>query len=279
MASAVANVLQHTTAELVMFKPLKVRRKTRSLLSEDVGTTNVPSVRDDSPSDSLGVATSDSADPQDAPVVGHWIPTLDLRLVVDRLSIPVPPNVPVDLVPLLHDYDAEAGWYKPVLVNNDWWFLAADQHPINDTTPAVPLEISFAPESLTKARVLASFAKSLSPESSSLSMMGSDDETTDQVKVGMRFRLFFDLARVALTSHGSSAYVHRHSSGSACCIGHCVRLAHAVRCACVQERYGPCRGYVARCQVAELMYYTAGGQMSRFGARPRVSPACPCRPS
>ncbi|XP_065065864.1 putative lipid scramblase CLPTM1 [Rhopilema esculentum] len=81
-------------------------------------------------------------------IISYWHPNLTLNLVYDqtmwpRGSLPVPLNQYIM-------FDNHTNVYYPVLYLNDYWNYAADNMPINDTTPILDLHLTFSPLSLFK---------------------------------------------------------------------------------------------------------------------------------
>ncbi|KAI9584030.1 cleft lip and palate transmembrane protein 1 homolog [Glossina fuscipes] len=76
-------------------------------------------------------------------IVSHWHPNLTVNVVVDQTnwskgSVPPPLDEFVKFV--------ESGkTYLPIVFLNDYWNLQRDYYPINETTPELPLHLSFQP--------------------------------------------------------------------------------------------------------------------------------------
>uniref|UniRef100_A0A1A9W0F4 Cleft lip and palate transmembrane protein 1 n=1 Tax=Glossina brevipalpis TaxID=37001 RepID=A0A1A9W0F4_9MUSC len=86
-------------------------------------------------------------------IVSHWHPNLTVNIVVDQTnwskgSVPPPLDEYVKFV--------ESGkTYLPIVFLNDYWNLQRDYYPINDTTPELPLHLSFQPLSSFKWQLYA----------------------------------------------------------------------------------------------------------------------------
>lgn len=93
---------------------------------------------------------SDKVEVDDGKVVSHWHPNFTINLVTDQTawtysSVPVP----------LHQYiefTDDKKFYKPVLFANDFWNMARDYKPLNES---LSLQITFQPLSLFKWQLYA----------------------------------------------------------------------------------------------------------------------------
>lgn len=89
-------------------------------------------------------------------IVSHWHPNLTINLVTDqtnwvRGSIPQPLDEYVEFV---HD----GRTYLPIVFLNDYWNMAREYMPINETTPVLDLTLTFQPLSLFKWQLYAAQA-------------------------------------------------------------------------------------------------------------------------
>ncbi|XP_055837143.1 putative lipid scramblase CLPTM1 [Episyrphus balteatus] len=86
-------------------------------------------------------------------IVSHWHPNLTLNLVTDQTnwaqgSIPPPLDEYVQFI--------ESGrTYLPILFINDYWNLQREYTPINQTTPALELHLTYQPLSMFKWQLYA----------------------------------------------------------------------------------------------------------------------------
>lgn len=86
-------------------------------------------------------------------IVSHWHTNLTLNLVVDQTNW-AQGTVP----PPLDEYVkfADGGkTYLPIVFVNDYWNLQRDYYPINETTPELPLHLSFQPIGMFKWQLYA----------------------------------------------------------------------------------------------------------------------------
>jgi hypothetical protein len=54
------------------------------------------------------------------------------------------------------DETGAQGFYKPIIFPNEFWHLRQHYMPVNETTPTLPLQITFQPMSLMKFQAFAS---------------------------------------------------------------------------------------------------------------------------
>ncbi len=64
--------------------------------------------------------------------------------------------IDVHLVPDSRDATGRRGYYKPVVFPNEFWHLRSHYTQINETTPSLPLQITFQPMSWMKFQLFAS---------------------------------------------------------------------------------------------------------------------------
>merc|ERR1719312_896079 len=81
-------------------------------------------------------------------VISHWHPNITVNVVYDYTpwipgQVPPPLDEFVEFTPSLQNY-------KPILWINDYWNLNRDYQPINSSTPALNLSITFQPLSMFK---------------------------------------------------------------------------------------------------------------------------------
>ncbi|RLN31815.1 hypothetical protein BBJ28_00022081, partial [Nothophytophthora sp. Chile5] len=74
--------------------------------------------------------------------ISMWKPTFSVNVILDHttysLRQPPPPFVSTEM-----NVDHDAGLYTPVLFLNEFWLLEEHLIPVNDSSTALPLEISF----------------------------------------------------------------------------------------------------------------------------------------
>ncbi|XP_044254210.1 cleft lip and palate transmembrane protein 1 homolog [Tribolium madens] len=119
--------LTHVTKQLNKYKKLKAS-----------GTKN------------LLTGTSEKAEVEDGKIVSHWHPNYTLNLVTDQTAwtygaVPAPLDQFIKFTP-------DGKFYKPVLYANDFWNMARDYKPLNET---LSLRILYQPLSLFKWQLYA----------------------------------------------------------------------------------------------------------------------------
>ena len=62
----------------------------------------------------------------------------------------------VYLVPDQRDETGTKGWYKPIIFPNEFWHLRSHYIELNNTTPSLPLQITFQPMTFFKYQLFAS---------------------------------------------------------------------------------------------------------------------------
>ncbi|XP_065185232.1 putative lipid scramblase CLPTM1 [Sycon ciliatum] len=110
---------------LTRYKPQPIK-KTANLLTGE-SDQNVPEIKDDTP----------------RKIISFWHPNLTLNVLADHTNWQrdaVPP--PMDK---FIEFDNMTGDYFPVLYMNDYWNMAKDHYPINETTPVLPLNLEYSP--------------------------------------------------------------------------------------------------------------------------------------
>ena len=65
-------------------------------------------------------------------------------------------HIDVSLVPDMRDASGKRGYYKPIIFPNEFWHLRSHYIEINETTPSLPLQITFQPMSWMKFQLFAS---------------------------------------------------------------------------------------------------------------------------
>ncbi|KDR84065.1 hypothetical protein GALMADRAFT_236703 [Galerina marginata CBS 339.88] len=94
-------------------------------------------------------------------IAPHWHQNVTLALISDAAGIPysgIPAPVAefVHLVPDKRDETGTKGFYKPIVFPNEFWHLRSHYVEINDTTPSLPVQITFQPMSYMKFQIFAS---------------------------------------------------------------------------------------------------------------------------
>lgn len=81
-------------------------------------------------------------------IISHWHPNITINVVYDYTPW-VPGQVPPPLDEFV-EFTPSMSNYKPILWVNDYWNLNRDYQPINSSTPALNLSITFQPLSMFK---------------------------------------------------------------------------------------------------------------------------------
>nr|CAH8870384.1 unnamed protein product [Trichobilharzia regenti] len=136
--------LRYTVYKSKMLTRYKRRRLSR--------TTNLITGHTDSHPD-LTANSSTPSGVQYLPPVTHWHPNLTINLVDDQ-SPWVKGSVPMPLDQFIEFYSPTNEYY-PVVYLNDYWNLNEDYKPVNETTPVLPIRITFSPLSLFKWQLYA----------------------------------------------------------------------------------------------------------------------------
>ncbi|XP_071506264.1 putative lipid scramblase CLPTM1 [Diadema antillarum] len=112
-------------------------------------------------------------------ILSHWHPNLTIALVHDHSpwksgSVPQPLDKMVKFHP--------SGDYYPIIFINDYWNLNSEYQPINDTTPTLPLRLTYTPMGLFKLQFYA--AQTMRNQWTMLlgEEQGNDDEEEDGLK-------------------------------------------------------------------------------------------------
>ncbi|KAK7470267.1 hypothetical protein VKT23_001700 [Stygiomarasmius scandens] len=136
--------IHHIRKLLTPYLPRVKIRKEKKLLSGD----------DNSETDS---EVEEEADV----IVPHWHTNVTLALVSDAVSVPfstLPPPIAehVYLVQGKRDESGTKALYKPIIFPNEFWHLRSHYVELNQTTPSMPLQITFQPMSFMKFQMFAS---------------------------------------------------------------------------------------------------------------------------
>ncbi|XP_006456744.1 hypothetical protein AGABI2DRAFT_154242 [Agaricus bisporus var. bisporus H97] len=94
-------------------------------------------------------------------IAPHWHKDITLALVSDNVKIPyttvaVPVREHIHLVQNERDETGKKGFYKPIVFVNEFWHLRSHYVEVNETTPILPLEITFQPMSFFKFQMFTS---------------------------------------------------------------------------------------------------------------------------
>ncbi|CAH0560704.1 unnamed protein product [Brassicogethes aeneus] len=91
---------------------------------------------------------TEKPDVEDGKIVAHWHPNITLNLITDQTAW-TPNSMPMPLDQYIKFTD-DGNHYKPVLFANDFWNMARDYKPLNET---FTLRITFQPMSLMKLQI------------------------------------------------------------------------------------------------------------------------------
>jgi hypothetical protein len=100
--------------------------------------------------------------------------------VLTYSTLPPPILEHVHLVPDKRDDTGTKGFYKPIIFPNRFWHLRSQYIQINETTPALPLQITFQPMSFFKFQAFASMTHGFNEAAKSQG--GSAGSELDEVK-------------------------------------------------------------------------------------------------
>jgi hypothetical protein len=114
-------------------------------------------------------------------VISHWHPNMTINVVDDHTpwtqgSVPPPLDEWIEFEP-------KTGKYYPVLFLNDYWNLARDYTPINETVSKLPIHLTFHPLSMFKWQMYT--AQQMRSKWSGMiggDMMKESDEESDSIK-------------------------------------------------------------------------------------------------
>ncbi|KAF5393072.1 hypothetical protein D9757_001205 [Collybiopsis confluens] len=104
-------------------------------------------------------------EPEEADVImPYWHKNVTLALISDSAQVPyaqLPPPLleHVHLIPNSRDPAGTTGIYKPIIFPNEFWHLRSQYTEINDTTPVLPIQITFQPMSYMKFQIFASMTQ------------------------------------------------------------------------------------------------------------------------
>ena len=97
--------------------------------------------------EAVAAAATDTAAP-DIDWVPYWQPALTVQAVEDFTAYQAN-GVPAQVLPSL-TIDRARGKYVPVLFINEFWLMADRYILVNDTTPTLPLELTFSVTNLMR---------------------------------------------------------------------------------------------------------------------------------
>ncbi|PPQ68302.1 hypothetical protein CVT25_001390 [Psilocybe cyanescens] len=94
-------------------------------------------------------------------IAPHWHQNVTLALVSDAAEIPyakipLPVAEHIHLIPEKRDPTGTKAFYRPIVFPNEFWHLRSHYIQINETTPTLPVRITFQPMSYMKFQIFAS---------------------------------------------------------------------------------------------------------------------------
>ncbi|KZV76118.1 cleft lip and palate associated transmembrane protein [Peniophora sp. CONT] len=118
-------------------------------------------------------------------IASYWYPNMTLALVSDGTAIPyaqLPPPVKehVQLVPNARDDTGKFGYYYPVLFPNEFWHLRSHLIELNETTPVLPLQVTYQALSYMKFQLFASLTAGF--ETAAQQQGGASGAELDEIK-------------------------------------------------------------------------------------------------
>ncbi|CAG9113769.1 unnamed protein product [Plutella xylostella] len=109
-------------------------------------------------------------------IVSHWHPNLTINLVTDQTNW-MPGSVPPPLDEFIL-FVPDGTKYKPAVFCNDYWNMMRDYVPINKTTTALQLLLTYQPLSLFKWQLYT--AQAMRDKLSMFSALGNEEQDEDQ---------------------------------------------------------------------------------------------------
>ncbi|KAH9482353.1 Cleft lip and palate transmembrane protein 1 [Psilocybe cubensis] len=94
-------------------------------------------------------------------IAPHWHQNITLALISDAAEVPfgkLPPPVAehIHLIPDKRDSTGTKAFYRPIIFPNEFWHLRSHYVQINETTPSLPVRITYQPMSYMKFQIFAS---------------------------------------------------------------------------------------------------------------------------
>ncbi|QRV76370.1 Cleft lip and palate transmembrane protein 1 [Ceratobasidium sp. AG-Ba] len=144
--------MHHSSKLLTRYMPRRKIRKVKSLL----GGSQEEEVEEEV-----------EEEPEDNSPVSYWHPNVTLTLVSDFVQIPINqlPQPVAEHVTIESVNDKI--YYRPIIFPNDFWLLKGSMNPINQTTPTLPLHVSFYPLSYFKFQLYATMTDSFDKQPAS----------------------------------------------------------------------------------------------------------------
>lgn len=146
------HIVRHTKQLARYYEPTKVK-KAKKLIGSKSSSNSVAGKEEEQEEEKVdGVV---GAGPR---IVSHWATNLTLTIITDI--------GPAQNNPILEPYMviSSDNRYYPIIYPNDFWLLKDSQFPINNTTPQVPLKVTYDPISFMKFNLYASMTSNWEKE-------------------------------------------------------------------------------------------------------------------
>ncbi len=85
-------------------------------------------------------------------IISFWSPNVTISVINDQTVFSVN-AIPPQLTPVLN-VSTDRGTYNPIIYFNEFWDLSDDFVMINETTPRLPLTLTFQPLSLMRMLIM-----------------------------------------------------------------------------------------------------------------------------
>ncbi|KAK7696037.1 hypothetical protein QCA50_000678 [Cerrena zonata] len=97
-------------------------------------------------------------------IVSHWHKNMTIALISDgsvvpATQLPAPVAQHITLLPE-RDETGTKGFYRPIIFPNEFWHLRSQYIEINETTPVLPIQITFQPMTYWKFQIFATMTAS-----------------------------------------------------------------------------------------------------------------------
>lgn len=145
------HIVRHTKQLARYYEPAKVK-KAKKLIGSKSNLNSDPVKEEEEEEKVDGVVGTGPR------IVSHWATNLTLTIITDI--------GPAQNNPILEPYMVISSHnrYYPIIYPNDFWLLKDSQFPINNTTPQVPLKITYDPISFMKFNLYASMTSNWEKE-------------------------------------------------------------------------------------------------------------------
>ncbi|XP_065833660.1 putative lipid scramblase CLPTM1 [Oscarella lobularis] len=128
------------------------------------------------------VQSSNKDEWEEAETISYWHPNITVNLLDDHTPWS-PGSVPPPIDQFVK-FDNKSSGYYPILYINDFWNLASEYMPINETTPKVTLSLTFSPLTLFRLQMYLS-QKTKSQWASYMGEAETTDHDEDTLKLAL----------------------------------------------------------------------------------------------